>query len=256
MALENERVVYNPLMMGGGMPNGGDGLFGGAGGGGLIGGILLASLLGRNGGGLLGGGGPGDGVGAVTSSQNIADLRSELGALGNEVQAAFAAQTASETSQFINLSDLISSADKTATVAALNGTIQGLQNTQNIKDQASNFQVVNQENFCNIRAAINADGDATRALITTNLIEGLRSELAGERRGRDNREIEITVTQSNNQLQNQFQAQQQQQTQFFANALNILGEQINRQTNSLVNIGSGAVTAPQTNNNANTKVNS
>lgn len=79
--------------------------------------------------------------------------------------------------------------------------------------------------------------------------------LANERRGRDNREIEINVTQTNQQTQNQLQAQLQQQNQFSASMFNSLGDQVNRATNSVVNLG-GTILGNQDATQSNTKVKS
>lgn len=262
MALENERIAYNPIMFPG--VTGGQGTDGLGLGGGLIGGLLLGALLRNGNGGLFGNGtgagaelAAGDIAAQVVNLQNTSNIREEIGTLGNELQAAFATQTQGQTAQFNQVADLVMASSKENALLAKDAIIAGMVNTQSIKDQASAFQVINQENFCAIKELIHSDGDATRALITTNLIDGLRAELAGERRGRDQREIEINVSQSNQQTQAQLQSQLQSQTQFFATCLNSLGDQIARQTNSLINIGSGTVAGSgQTSNVANTKVNS
>jgi hypothetical protein len=243
--------------------------YGGFGGGGVIEGLLLGTLLrggfgnngwGNNGwgGGYGGFGGPFPGTGPVVADQNISDLRkdvqgvnTQVESLGNEIQSAIFNQTLGQTQQFSNLGDLVMNGFSATALAAKDATIQGIINTQAIKDQAANFQVVNQENFCQIRAQIAADGDATRALINTNVIQGLRDELDSERRRSNFREVEINVTQTNNQLQAQMQAQ----TQAVGNALSALQAQIAHQTNSMINLGTmtgntQAATA------ANTKVNS
>jgi len=244
--------------------------FGGLGGVGLFGLIGLNSFLGGNGwgngfGNGWGAGGPFPGAGfagTTVADQNISELRKDVQGVATTVEAktndltnTIYQQTLGQTSQFTNLGDLVMNGFAATAPAAKDATIQGILNTQSIKDQAANFQVVNQENFCQIKAAINADGDATRALINTNLIEGLRAELVAERRSRDLREIEINVTQTNQQTQNQLQAQLQAQSQAIGNALNMLGDQINRQTNSMINLGTMTGNA-QTATNANTKVNS
>lgn len=266
MGLENERVVYNPLMVGSPSSIPTDGL----GGGGLLTGIILAGLLGRNGlGGYGYGGGGYDGhsipavPGTTVLEQNVSELRKDVAgvnttveALGNELQGALSAQTAAQTSQFNHIGDLIMSGSKENALLAKDAIIVGMTNTQSIKDQATTFQAINQENFCTLKAAISADGDATRALINQTLIDGLREELARERRGRDQREIEINVTQTNQQTQAQLQAQMQQQNQFLATMFNSLGDQVNRAANSVVNVGSGTVAGGQTSNQSNTKVNS
>lgn len=239
-----ETDVYGGGAYGGGL--------GGLGGVGLIGLIGLNSFLGRgNGFGDEGG----RGAGNVVLEQNVSNIREEIGALGNEMQSAFSLQTASQTAQFNNIGDLIMNGFSQTALAAKDATIQGLINTQTIKDQSANFQVVNQENFCSIKELIHADGDTTRALLTQNLIDGLRAELAGERRGRDQREVEINISNSAVATQSQLQAQLQQQTQAIGTALGAIQNQLIHQTNSMINLGTmtgntQAATA------ANTKVNS
>lgn len=241
------------------------GLGAGLGGFGLVGLIGLNSFLGNRGfgDGFAGGAFPGAGLaGTTVADQNISELRKDVQgvnttveSLGNELQGAIFNQTLGQTTQFNNLGDLVMNGFSQTALAAKDATIQGIINTQTIKDQASAFQVINQENFCSVKSLIAAEGDKTRDLITQNLIDGLRAELVQERRGRDNREIEINVTQTNQQTQNQLQAQIQSQNQFLATMFNSLGDQVNRATNSIVNVGSGLVASPQTSSNANTKVN-
>lgn len=234
-----------------------------------IGGLGLVGLIGLNS--FLGNRGFGDGfggpVGAVPGTtvleQNVSELRKDVAgvnttveALGNELQGAIFNLNTGLMSEFRNLDNQICETEKSAMQAAYAASIQGMQNTQSVKDQMTAFQVANDQQFCAIKSQINADGDATRALITQNLIDELRSQLATERRSRDNREIEISVNNSNTSIQGQIQAQAQSQNQFLASMFNALGDQVNRAVNSVVQVGSGLVSGPQSNNQANTKVNS
>lgn len=230
--------------------------FGGGFGGGL--GIPAVGLFGvfggfgnRNGFGNDGFIGNGAIPGTTVLEQNVSELRkdvaevnTEVHKLGNELQVAFNTSNMNISNNFRNLDNQICAVDKTV-----------MQGNFALSQQMSNFQHSVDQQFCAVKQQINADGDATRALITQNLIDGLRSELASERRGRDNREIEINVTQTNQQTQNQLQAQIQSQNQFLATMFNSLGDQVNRANNSIVNLG-GTVAAGQTNTNANTKINS
>lgn len=234
---------------------------GGIGGVGLIGLIGLNSFLGRDGFGLGAGGAAV--AGTTVLEQNVSELRKDVQgvnttvhALGNELQASLAQQTLGQTGEFRNLDNRLCDSEKAALQTGYALSLQGFQNTQQITNMLTAFQTSNDAKFCNLENAIHADGDATRALITQNLIDGLRAELSTERRSRDNREIEINVNQSNQQTQQVLQNQMQQQGVLFANALNSLGDQFNRATNSIVNLGSGAVVSPQSNSNANTRVNS
>lgn len=265
MGMDSERVAYNPIMFGPGGTGQGDGLFG-AGGGGLIGGLLLGTLL-RGGTGGLFGGGVGAGVAAaeitagdiaakVVALQNSTNIIDAIGSLGNEIQVSLNAANMNNSNNFRGLDNQICGLNTNLSNLNFAQTIQNMNNTSAIQNQASGFQVINQENFCAVKELIHTDGDATRSLITQNLIDGLRAELALERRGRDQRETEITITNTNTQTQNVLQAQMQQQGIIFANALNALGDQVNRAANSVVNVGSGTVAGGQTNSQANTKVNS
>lgn len=212
-----------------------------------------------------GNGGPNGGgfVASTVADQNISELRKDVAgvnttveALGNELQGAINASNINNANNFRNLDNQICGVEKTLLQQSYAQSLQAFQNTQAIQSQVSAFQNANDLQFCAIKQQINADGDATRALINQNLIDGLREELSRERRGRDAREIEINVTQSNQQTQNQLQAQMQQQNQFLATMFNTLGDQVNRAANSVVNVGSGTVAGGQTNSQANTKVNS
>lgn len=237
---------------------GGAGGFGGLGGGGL-GGFGLVGLIGLNS--FLGNrglGGDGDfrrDAGTTVLEQNVSNIREEIGALGNEFQSAINANNMNNSNNFRALDNQICGLNQNLANLNFANTIQGMNNTQSIKDQASSFQVINQENFCAVKELIHNDGDLTRSLITQNLIDGLRQELLQERRGRDNREIEINVTNSANAVQAQVQLQGQQQQQQFAQFANLVSDQLARQANSIVNLGTMTASG-QSNSAAQTKVNS
>lgn len=240
------------------------GLGGGIGGLGLVGLIGLNSFLGDRGLGLGAGAIAGAGIaGTTVLEQNVSELRKDVAgvnttveALGNELQGALAQQTLGQTGEFRNLDNRLCDSEKAALTAAYQATIQGMQNTQMLSNQMTAFQTQNAAEFCEIKQAINADGDSTRALINSIEMQNLRDALELERRGRSEREIEINVTQTNQQTQNQLQAQLQSQNQFLASMFNSLGDQVNRAANSVVNVGSGTVAGGQTNNQSATKVNS
>lgn len=238
-----------------------------------IGGLGLVGLIGLNS--LWGGRGFGDGWGAgapavgagiagtTVLEQNVSELRKDVAgvnttveALGNELQGAIFNLNQGIQGEFRNLDNQICDVEKSMLQQSYAQSLQAFQNTQAIQNQVTAFQVANDAKFCNLENQIHADGDATRALINGIEMQNLRDALAAERRNRDNREIEINVTQTNQQTQNQLQAQLQQQNQFLATMFNSLGDQVNRAANSVVNVGSGTVAAPQTNSQANTKVNS
>src|SRR6478609_2517670 len=222
--------------------------FGGFGGIAPIGLIGLNTFLGGNGWGNngWGNGGPNGGgfVASTVADQNISELRKDVSgvnvtveALGNELQGALNSSNMNNANNFRNLDNQICGVEKTLLQQSYAQSLQAFQNTQAIQNQMSSFQHATDQQFCSVKQQINADGDATRALITQNLIDGLRAELSGERRLRDNREIEINVQNTATATQSQLQAQLQQQQQQLATFMNVIGDQIARQTNSIVNLG-------------------
>lgn len=251
--------IYSQSEILGGYPGVG-GFGGGLGGFGLVGLIGLNSFLGNR---VFGDGiaSPASIPGTTVAEQNISELRKDVAgvnttveALGNELQGALAMQNLSQAGEFRNLDNRLCESEKTSLQTAYAASLQAFQNTQAIQNQMTAFQIANDKEFCAIKSQINADGDATRALINGIEMQNLRDALELERRGRSEREIEINVTQSNQKTQNQLQAQFQNQTAHFANLFNALGDQVNRAQNSIVNLGTMAGTG-QTNSNANTKVN-
>jgi hypothetical protein len=243
--------------------NSGDGLFGGGGGGGLIGGLILGSLL-RNNGNLLGGEGGGAALGATLRNppeQNQANmsLMQSIGAVDKAVAVSTAAMEASQANQTIGIN------------AAINGLAQGLSmRVDNVKDIVNANSValmqgqaaINQnimENRYELSKDISADGEKTRALITSQYELNLQRQLADanaaiiELRGREHssivgRGVEVTTTNNINQMQQQ----QQQQAQYgqLANLIWSLGQSI-QNGNAAINVGSGTQTSTPTNTNTN-----
>lgn len=235
--------------------------FGGFGGIAPVGLIGLNTLFGNNGFGFNNGNGTGI-PGTTVLEQNVSDLRRDVAEtsinverLGNEMQQAFATQNLAFAGDFRNLDNQICDVEKTLLQQSYAQSLQAFQNTQAIQNQMSNFQHATDQQFCAVKQQINADGDATRALITQNMIDDLRSQLHSERRGRDNREIEINVQNTATATQAQLQTQLQQQQQQLATFMNVIGDQIARQTNSIVNLGTMTASG-QSNSAAQTKVNS
>lgn len=250
MIEQNPMIAGNPLAGGyGGLGGAGFAPFG------LFG---LIGLNSRNG---LFGGGDGN-SGTTVLEQNVSELRKDVQgvnttveALGNELQGALAMQNLSNAGEFRNLDNRLCASEKEALQSAFALSTQGYQNTQAVKDLVTAFQTQTNMQFCEISRQINADGDATRALINQNEVNNLRDQLNAERRGRDAREFEINVTQTNQQLQNQMQAQFQSQNSFLQNAFGVFGDQLNRANNSIVAVGSTLTGQSQTASQANTKVN-
>lgn len=234
---------------------------GGLGGVGLVGLIGLNSLWGNQWGNGNGFNGNGAIPGTTVLEQNVSELRKDVAEtsinverLGNEMQQAFATQTQGINADFRNLDNQICGVEKTLLQQSYAQSLQAFQNTQAIQNQINAFQTATDLQFCSVKQQINADGDATRALINGIEMQNLRDQLTAERRGRDAREIEINVTQTNQQTQNQIQAQLQSQNQFIASLVGGLSDQVNRANNSIVNLGGSITGAGQSNNQANTKV--
>ncbi len=234
----------------GGMGGSGFGFGDGFGGGGILSGILLASLLGRRG---FGGDDnckdndnlAGNVASKVVDLQNSANLRQEVAgvatsvaALGNDLKGALAQQTLGQANEFRNLDNQICAAEKAAITASFEARIAALQSTNEIKSDINMLSVKTDAQTCEILRAINADGDATRALINVNTVNDLRDELLRERRRSDSREIEINVTQTNQQLQNQMQAQFQAQRDDADRRFSALFSQVAKSGQDIIAVGS------------------
>lgn len=239
---------------------------GGLGGGlnsvGLVGLIGLNSFLGNRGLDGFGAGVPGAVAGTTVLEQNVSELRKDVAgvnttveALGNELQGALAMQNLAQQGEFRNLDNRLCDSEKASLTAAFQATIQGMQNTQLLSNQMTAFQVSTDKQFCEVKEAIHTDGDQTRQLINSIEMQNLRDALEMERRGRSEREIEINVNNSNTAIQGQIQAQAQQQRSDFASFANLVSDQLARQANSIVNLGTMTASG-QSNNAAQTKVNS
>ena len=252
--------VLNPsgMMMSGG----GDGLFGGGGGGGLIGGLILGSLL-RNNGNLLGGDG-GGAAGAVLRSPpeqvsaNMALMQS-IGAVDKAVAVSTAAMEASQANQTIGLTNQFNNV--TASLATrVDGTKEAVNaNAMVLAQQLAALSQTTMENRYELSKDISADGEKTRALITSQYELNLQRQLADAnaeiielrhdgRLAERTRGIEVTTTNNINQMQ----SQQQQQAQYgqLASLIYSLGQSI-RDNNSAINVGSGTQTSTNTPTNTN-----
>lgn len=286
MTIEGELMNVQPTMpamvaTGGGYGDGGLGM-----GGGLMGGLLLGSLLGRNN--LLG---QGQQEGCVTPSNlsaqlaNVTDTQMNttvlqtLGAIQasvplaeGQMQLALAGAQADINANVFNASQSINANIATGLQTAIQGQAQINKNISDSIASGLAAAAANKEATLSVGAAtgaailnskfelanlINADGEKTRALITsfenanTQRLLGERqdqiNELLAEGRRRDDRHgIEITM--NNTQNQNQLQFQQQQQA--INSLIGCIGEvsQLARATNQQLIIGNSGVTAggPQT----------
>jgi hypothetical protein len=236
----------------------GGNLFGG-GNGGIIEGLLLGTLLGnRNGGGFLGGnnGGSGDldaaGIAAkVVELQNSSNLREQVANLGNDVSNSFNLQNLGIQAQFNQVDQAIAASTLTTALALKDAEINALKTANLLQTNIETLSTKNDAQFSATLQAINADGDATRALINANTMADLRDQLALERRRSDAREVEINITNSNAQSQNQLQAQLQNQNAFFASVISPLVEQVNSTRQGVINLGTMTGSATQASNSTN-----
>ncbi len=240
--MNGNRFDNQPFNVGGGGFAGGGDSFGFGGGG--IGLIALLALLGRGRGGLFGGneGSPdldASGIAAkVVELQNSANIRAEVAESEADILSALQAQSAGLTQQHFTIAQSLADINKNAVVAALEAKIATLQSTNELKTDINALSVKTDMQSCEILRAINADGDATRALINVNTVNDLRDELLRERRRSDSREIEINVTQTNQQLQNQMQAQFQIQRDDADRRFNALFSQQAKAGQDIIAVGS------------------
>ncbi|MFJ7316761.1 hypothetical protein ACIQVE_29355 [Pseudomonas sp. NPDC098747] len=224
----------------------GGGFGGGMGGGGLVAGLVLGALL-RNGG--LGGR---EGEGCVTPS-NLVDVTtlSKLGEIQAQIPQVTAAIENSTLTQTLGLQGTLGS-------LAL-GIQQAFANTKDTVQATSALTLagisgVNQnvsESACEIKQAINNDGDRTRALINSidrdnlnRLLTSKDNELIELRhassRASDRHGIEITMINNQNQLQ----AQAQAQANVLGQLVHVMTEcnQIARATNTNLIVGNTGAT--------------
>ncbi len=254
--MNTESVNYNPHSIGGG-----DG-FGGLGGGGLLGGILLASVLGRNNRGGLLGGNDGCGTDASLSADGIAAKTAMLvnqNADQNALLSAIANSNATTIAEGRATLAAICDSEKTNLQQFYAGAIQAANNTQSIKDQATAFAIVNDKRFDDLAAAGVNQTAAILAKINQTEVDSLRDRLAESHRHSASQDVNIAISNSNSQVQSQLQAQAQVQAQRdFDNVRrfdSILGSfnQLNKNTQDVINFGTMAASANQANQQTNVK---
>ena len=122
------------------------------------------------------------------------------------------------------------------------------ESTQQIGNQLDGITVSMLNGFNNVAREITNDGDKTRALITANMVTDLNNQIADLRTQRHVADSGVNVT--NNINQNQLQQQQQQQLGYVVNALNGVVSELQRNTQSVVNLGtmSGSAGSQTANN--------
>jgi hypothetical protein len=264
----------NSLLAGGNMA----GILGGTGNDGIGSGLVLGLLLGRSG--LWGNQGGLDGrvpatpadvqstVGFINTVQDINSARRDIFQSQGQIQQAIAQGLQSETVTNLQGQIALLNAINTSTQTTGN-SIDGVNanlaseinslskqidtaNLSLIQGQAAINQNVNDTKY-QLAQTITADGDKTRALIqsidTANLNRQLVvadnriTELLGDRRSLNDG---ITVT--NNINQNQLQQQQQQQLANIGTNLAILAGEVQRNTQSTINLGTMTGTTQTANN--------
>lgn len=144
-----------------------------------------------------------------------------------------------------SLASAICDAEKTNLQQFYAAAIQSANNTQAIKDQATAFAIVNDKRFDDLAAAGVAQTAAILAKINQTEIDNLRDQLLETRRGRDNREIEISINNSNAQSQAQVQAQFQAQNDLLFRKFVDLDNQINNTKQGIINLGTMVASGTQ-----------
>lgn len=243
--------LFQSAITGGNMGN----LFGGGSdnmGGGMIGGLILGSLL-RNNGNLFGGGADGGVGGAalrippeqatanMSLMAGIGDVKQAVAVSSADANLSNATQTTALSSQ---LSGIAAALTNTVTMAKDSATANSITLMQQLNQVNTNIM----ESKYELAQDISNDGEKTRALITANMVTDLNNQLADLRVQRAIADNGVTVT--NNINQNQAQQQQQQQLGFVVNALSGVVAELQRNTQSVVNLGtmSGSAGSQTANN--------
>jgi hypothetical protein len=220
----------------GGFGGGGIG-YGGIGGGSGIGAFGLFGLLGIDSLGNRGRkddcGGPG--VNELATLQAIANAKDTTVAEGRALGLAICESEKTNLQQFYA------------------GAIQASNNTQSIKDQATAFAIVNDKRFDDL--SIQAVNQTAAILARINDVENqnLRDQLFESRRRIESKEHELNIINTNTNVNNQFQAQAQVQTQrdfdLHRRIDGVFGSfnQLNRNTQDVINFGTMAASANQAN---------
>jgi len=237
---------------------GGFGGFGGFGGGGIIEGLILGAILNRGNGGLFGGGDgnsslSADGIAAKTAllvNQNT-DQNVLLQAIASNKDATIA--------EGRSLAAAVCESEKTSLQQFYAAAIQASNNTQAIKDQATAFAIVNDKRFDDL--TIQGVNQTAAVLARINDVENqnLRDQLFESRRRFDAKENELHITNTNintnAQAQAQFQIQAQRDNDLHRRLDAVFGSfnQLNRNTQDVINFGTMAASANQANQQTNVK---
>jgi hypothetical protein len=183
-----------------------------------------------------------------SSQEVVSAINASENAINATVNAT--AQTALVQQLQAQIANLQGQGEIKAVVAASTGTIVNElhESTQQIGNQLDGITVSMLNGFNNVTREITNDGDKTRALITANMVTDLNNQIADLRTQRAVADNGVTVT--NNINQNQLQQQQQQQLGYVVNALNGVVSELQRNTQSVVNLGtmSGSAGSQTANN--------
>lgn len=247
-----------------------NGGYGGYGNGGILELAVLLGLVGNRGFGYGNSNNGGEDQVAAQNTSNlrkdVAEIGTEVHKLGNEIQSAFALQTADLSSNFRNLDGQICEADKNAIRAQYEGKIQTLESTNSIldkiddraigiKDQLYGMSTTMASEFCDLKHLMEhntnklslqaeRNSNETNQLIKDkfceldtkaleNEIARLREQVECQRRDREAINNSLLMSQQTNSI------------------LNAVDSQLNRQTSQIVQFGTGngAVSTPTSTNN-------
>lgn len=228
--------------------NRGTGGMDGFGGGGGAMGLILGLLLARGG---LFGNQNGDNVvtQADLNAQTLGDIKAAIPLSEAQVQLAMAGLQASLSGQATADTQYLSNQTQALAIAQMQlaaGLSRDINNVDTNVDRQS----------AQIQETIYRDGEATRALITSNRIADLEQQLTVAQLGQaEQRAINREITNTNTITigMNQQQSQQQQQLQALQWQLQALFGQVAQATNSNVIVGSTGVAANQAANPTNVR---
>ncbi len=169
---------------------------------GLIGLIVLAGIFNGGFGGGFGGGGGALGLGAIYGAQQFNQLDNGIRAVQNGISDATYALTNNLNGINMNLSNALCS-----TTYELAGKIDAnrfaaQQCCCETQRSIDGVKYGNAQNTCDIINAIHAEGEATRAQLTQNTIQGLRDKLADKDRDIQTRDFQLSQLSQNSYLVN------------------------------------------------------
>ena len=183
-----------------------------------------------------------------TGQDIVGAINTSTAAVTNTINST--AQTALVQQLQNQIANLQGQSDIKAAIATAAGTIinETHEATQQIGNQLDGITVSMLNGFNNVTREITNDGDKTRALITANMVTELNNQIADLRTQRAVVDGGVSVT--NNINQNQLQMQQQQQLGQIVGALNGVVAELQRNTQSVVNLGtmSGSAGSQTANN--------